>query len=72
MKKTYKLEELGCANCAAKMEAAIAKIPGVREVSVHFITQKMVLDAEDDRLDEILQKAAKAIRRIEPDCRIAR
>ncbi len=70
MKKTYKLEDLDCANCAAKMERAIAKIDGVRAVSISFMTQRMALEAEDDRFEDVLQKAIKACRKIEPDCRI--
>ena len=70
MKKTYKLEDLDCANCAAKMERAIAKIDGVRAVSISFMTQRMALEAEDDRFEDVLQKASKACRKIEPDCRI--
>ncbi|MDY4818354.1 MAG: cation transporter, partial [Lachnospiraceae bacterium] len=45
MRKTFKLEDLDCANCAAKMEEAIKKLPGVKRVSVNFMTQKMILDA---------------------------
>ena len=43
-----KLEDLDCANCAAKMEEAIKKIPGVNDAVVSFMTQKMTIDAEDD------------------------
>lgn len=70
MKKAYKLEDLDCANCAAKMEAAIGKLPGVNKVTVSFMAQKMILDAADDRFDEILQAAVKEIRKVEPDCRV--
>ena len=70
MKKAYKLEDLDCANCAAKMEAAIGKLPGVRKATVSFMAQKLVLDADDDRFEEILSAAEKEIRKVEPDCRI--
>lgn len=70
MKKTYKLEELDCANCAAKMEAAIARIEGVKSVRVDFIMQKLTLEAEDGAFDEILKKAVRVISRTEPDCRV--
>ena len=43
MRKTYKLTDLDCAHCAAKMEAAIQKIDGVSEVSVSFLTQKLTV-----------------------------
>ncbi|MCH5198039.1 MAG: cation transporter [Oscillospiraceae bacterium] len=70
MKKTYKLEDLDCANCAAKMERAIAEIEGVKRVTVSFMAQKMVLEADDERFDEILQNAVKCIKKVEPDCKV--
>ena len=70
MKKVFKLEELDCAHCAAKMQTAIAKIDGVKSVSVNFLMQKLTLEAEDAAFDEIVKKAQKAIKKIEPDCRI--
>lgn len=70
MKKVFRLENLDCANCAAKMEAAIGKLEGVESVSVNFLLQKLTLEAEDASFDVILQKAEKIIKRIEPDCRI--
>lgn len=72
MKKSFMLEDLDCANCAAKMEAAIRKIDGVTDVSVNFIAQKLTLEAPDERFDEVLKAAVKAIRRVEPDCRVVR
>lgn len=71
MKKIYKLEELDCANCAAKMEAKIKKLDGVEDATVSFLTQKMTLVlAEGADLDAILQQAAAIMHKIEPDCRI--
>lgn len=49
MKKSIRLSGLDCANCAAKMEEAVRGIEGVEAVSVNFLTQKMVLEAEDSR-----------------------
>lgn len=72
MKKSYKLHDLDCANCAAKMEAAISKIDGVNKATVSFMTQKLTIDADDGKFEEILEKAASAISKIEPDCRIIR
>lgn len=72
MKKKFKLVELDCANCAAKMENAIKKIPGVKDASVSFLTQRLVLDAEDDRFEEILQKAVAECAKVEPECKILR
>ena len=70
MKKTFKLEDLDCANCAAKMEAAIKKLDGVQDASVSFMTQKMTIEAEDDRFDEVVKAAVKCIAKVEPDCRV--
>lgn len=70
MKKTFALIDLDCANCAAKMERAIAKIDGVNEVTVSFLAQKLVLDADDARFDAILDEVIATIRKVEPDCRL--
>ena len=70
MKKTFLLEDLDCAHCAAKMEEAIRKLDGVKSVTVSYIAQKFILEAEDDRFDEILAEAVKICRKVEPDCRI--
>ena len=70
MKKIFKLEELDCAHCAAKMERSINKLEGVQNASINFFAQKLVLEAEEENFDEILRNAQKEISRIEPDCRI--
>ena len=70
MKKSFKLEELDCAHCAAKMETAINKIDGVIEAKISFMTQKLTIEAEDKDFDRIVKEAQKAIKKIEPDCRI--
>jgi copper chaperone CopZ len=72
MKKVFKLSEVDCANCAAKMQAEIEKLPGVNMASVNFLLQKLTLDADEERLEEILDEAAKICRKIEPDCEIIR
>ncbi|MBE6746474.1 MAG: heavy-metal-associated domain-containing protein [Ruminococcaceae bacterium] len=72
MKKVFKMEELECANCAAKMEAAISKLEGVEKVSISFMTQKMIIVADDEKLESIMDEAQKICKRFEPDCRIVR
>lgn len=67
MKKTIKLQDLDCANCAAKIESAIAKLDGVTDVKVNFMGQKMILEAPDDRFDAVLAEAKKTANKIEPD-----
>ena len=69
MKKHYKVE-IDCANWAAKVEDAIKKIDGVNNATVSFMTQKLTLDADDARFDEILQKVVAAAKKIEPDCEL--
>ena len=68
MKKKFKLQDLDCANCAAKMEEAIKKIQGVSDANVSFMTQKMTIEAEDGRFDEIMQEVVAVCKKVEPDC----
>ena len=70
MKKTFELEELDCAHCAAKMETAIGKIDGVISANISFMTQKLTIEADEKDFDKILKLAQKTIKKIEPDCRI--
>ena len=70
MRKIFELEDLDCANCAAKMAEGIRKIEGVSFADVNFLTQKLTVEAEDGKFDEIMKKAAKVCKKIEPDCRI--
>ena len=70
MKKTYELEELDCAHCAAKMEDAIKKIDGVISASISFMAQKLTIEADEKDFDKVLKAAQKSIKKIEPDCRI--
>ncbi len=70
MKKKFKMEDLDCANCAAKMEDAIKKIDGVTNASVSFMTQKMVIEADDARFDEIMKEVVSVCAKVEPDCKI--
>lgn len=72
MRKTFLLEELDCANCAAKMEDGIRRLPGVTFVSVNFLTQKLTLEAEDKEFETVLDNAVKLCKKIEPDCVIKR
>ena len=70
MKKKFKMEDLDCANCAAKMEDAIKKIDGVTNASVSFMTQKMVIEADDAGFDEIMKEVVSVCAKVEPDCKI--
>lgn len=72
MKKRYAIEDLCCANCAAKMEEQIRKLEGVTSANVNFLTQKLTLEAEEEHLESILDQAEAIIRKIEPDCVLVR
>lgn len=72
MRKSFKLQDLDCANCAAKMENGIKGIDGVQSATVSFMTQKLVLEADDDRFNDILDEAQRVCAKIEPDCVILR
>lgn len=72
MKKTFKMADLDCANCAAKMEEAIKKIDGVNDASISFLTEKLKLDAEDEKFEEILDKIQETIKKIEKDAKLIR
>ena len=70
MRKTIKMEDLDCANCAAKMEEAIRKIDGVSYVSISFMAQKMIIEADDSRFDEIMKEAVKAVKKVDRNCEV--
>lgn len=70
MKKVFRLEDLDCANCAAKMERAIAKVDGVASATVSFMTQRLTVEADDARFDDIMKEIVKTCKKVEPDCRI--
>ena len=70
MKKVLKMEGLDCAQCAAKMEAAISKLEGVSSASVSFMTQRLTVEADEAAWDAILARIGPVCKRIEPDCRV--
>lgn len=70
MKKKFKIEDLDCANCAAKMEEAIKKLDGVNDATVSFLAQKLTIEADDARFDEIMKNVQSTIAKVEPDCRL--
>ena len=67
MKRAYKLENLGCANCAAKMEKDISNLSGVNSARINYMTSKLILDAEDEKLTEVLDESQKIANKYEPD-----
>lgn len=70
MKKTFKLQNLGCANCAAKMESGIKKLEGVIDASINFMASRLTIEAEEGAFEKILPNAQAICRKIESRCKI--
>lgn len=72
MKKSFRLVGLDCANCAAKIERDVQKLPGVQKATVSLMTTRMTIEADDDIIDEISKKAAEIVNKYEPDVVVKR
>ena len=72
MRKSYKLDEIDCANCALKLEDAIRKLEGGQDAKVNFMTQKMTLVADDERFGAVLDDVCALVAKMEPDCEVIR
>ena len=70
MKSKFKIKGLDCANCASQLERAIQKIDGVESVNISFMTQKMELEYDETRKEEIMKNVKKVIKKEEPDVTI--
>lgn len=70
MKKTFNLDEICCANCAAKLETAIKKIDGVQNAAINFFAQKLILELEDGNVDAVIKEVIAVCKKIEPDCKV--
>ncbi len=70
MKKTYSLDQLDCAACAAKMEEAASQVPGVEELRINFLTKTMSLTASEDHFEQVAQNVMAACQHVEPECRV--
>ena len=70
MKVKVKLNDLCCANCAAKIEEKVSKLSGVESVAVNFLTEKMILEADPAKLEEIKEQIVKIVSKIEPDVEV--
>lgn len=70
MKKTFKVNDLDCAHCAAKLEEAIKKIPGVNDAAMNFLAQKLMVEADDSQFDAIMKEVVKVCKKVESDCEI--
>lgn len=75
MRRSFKLQNLECANCASKMESGIGSIPGVSKASISFMAQKLLIDADVDsseQFESIVDRAEAICREYEKDCTIVR
>jgi len=72
MKFNYKLENLGCAHCASKMESAISKIEGIDSVKIVFMTARLTIEADESRITELEEMMEKVIKKIESDVKLRR
>lgn len=72
MKRTFRLQGLDCAHCAAKIERDVQKLPGVQNAVVSFMTTKMTIEADEDQLDSICEKAKEIVAKYEPDVVVRR
>lgn len=70
MIKKAKLHGLCCANCAAKIEDKISSLDGVESATVNFLTEKLIMDVDENKLDDITAKIEKIVHKIEPDLEI--
>lgn len=70
MKKTFKLQDLDCANCAAKMERAIQQVEGVISANVSFMTQKLSIEIADENFDIVWKEVKKKAKKADPDVTI--
>ena len=70
MKKTLQLSELDCASCAARLETAIRGVEGVTAASINFVTQRLILEADDAAFDEVLARVRQVVTRTERGCAV--
>lgn len=70
MTKQFKLSDIDCANCAAKIERGIKKIKGVEDATVVFITKKVTITAPEEEFERIIAEAGKIVKKVEPDCEL--
>ena len=67
MRRTFKLKGLGCANCAAKIEDKVRKLDGVSDSTVNFVTTKMTIEADEEKMPGVVEAAKSIIKKLEPD-----
>ena len=67
-KKVYIIDNLDCANCAAKIEEKLNACPGVEEATITFSTRQLRLTAQDP--DALIPRLQEIARTVESDAAI--
>ena len=70
MKRATRIQGLDCAACAAKLETELKKIDGVNNVSIAFLTQRIVLEIEDGKAETTIREIKRICKKVEPDASI--
>ena len=70
MIKKFEMENVDCANCAAKMEEGIKKLEGVKDAQINFLTQRLIIDTEVEDIRTLMKKVLKVCRKIDADVEI--
>lgn len=66
----FKISGLDCANCAAELERAIQKVDGIESANINFMAQRMTLEFDESKKEEVMEKVKKVIKKEEPDVTI--
>ena len=70
MKYNFKIKGIDCANCAAELERAIQKVEGVDNATISFLGEKLVIECDESKKEEVMKKVLKVIKKEEPDCTV--
>jgi len=70
MKKSFKLEDLDCPNCTAKIEVDVTKIDGVQSATINFLSQKLVVECDENKVAEVSKLIKKIVKKYEPDVEV--
>ena len=66
MKKQFRVDGVDCANCAAKIERGVQGLDGVQSASLNFMTTKLVIEADETKMADIIKEAEKIVAKVEP------
>mgnify|MGYP004465413597 CR=1 FL=1 len=66
----FKVEDIDCANCAAKIESKIAQLEGISNVSLNFMKSTLQYDCAHDAGSDMRAKVEALIAKEEPDAKV--